>query len=173
MKIIVYKTGEGVAIITPCNDFYIEIIDIDTPAEIEPSHRENGKEVPSRIIKPREFKSHKELILGLERAKKDIPEGAEYKIMDASEIPMDRTFRDAWDFDFKVAIPTAKEIHKTRLRIDRLPFYEINDILLRDAFLESDSKKKSKGIKERDRLRDITKKVDTCKTAEDIKAVTL
>jgi hypothetical protein len=31
-----------------------------------------------------------------EIAVKDIPEGKEYHIVDVSEIPTDRTFRDAW-----------------------------------------------------------------------------
>lgn len=31
-----------------------------------------------------------------ELAKKDVPANAPYKIIDASEIPSDRTFRDAW-----------------------------------------------------------------------------
>ena len=29
---------------------------------------------------------------------KDVPEGAEFKIVDVSDIPSDRTFRDAWEF---------------------------------------------------------------------------
>jgi hypothetical protein len=32
-------------------------------------------------------------------AEKDVPEGVSYKIVDVSEIPSDRTFRDAWDID--------------------------------------------------------------------------
>jgi hypothetical protein len=31
-----------------------------------------------------------------EIATKDVPEGKPYKIVDVSEIPEDRTFRDAW-----------------------------------------------------------------------------
>lgn len=34
-----------------------------------------------------------------EIAEKDVPEGRPYKIVDVSEIPSDRTFRDAWDID--------------------------------------------------------------------------
>ena len=30
-------------------------------------------------------------------AKKDVPAGVPYKIVDASDIPSDRTFRDAWE----------------------------------------------------------------------------
>ena len=29
---------------------------------------------------------------------KDVPEGAEFKIVDVSDIPSDRTFRDAWEY---------------------------------------------------------------------------
>jgi hypothetical protein len=31
-------------------------------------------------------------------ATKDIPEGVEYKIIDASELPQERTFRGAWEY---------------------------------------------------------------------------
>lgn len=34
-----------------------------------------------------------------EVAKKDVPAGIEYKIIDVSDIPTDRTFRDAWEFE--------------------------------------------------------------------------
>jgi len=34
-----------------------------------------------------------------ETAKKDVPTGLPYKIVDVSEIPDDRTFRNAWDID--------------------------------------------------------------------------
>lgn len=33
-----------------------------------------------------------------EIATKDVPEGVEFKIVDISEIPSDRTFRDAWEY---------------------------------------------------------------------------
>jgi len=31
-------------------------------------------------------------------AAKDVPAGVQYKIVDVSEIPTDRTFRDAWEW---------------------------------------------------------------------------
>ena len=34
-----------------------------------------------------------------EIAAKDVPAGKPYKIVDASEIPTDRTFRSAWEID--------------------------------------------------------------------------
>jgi len=33
-----------------------------------------------------------------ELAAKDVPEGKPFKIVDVSDIPSDRTFRDAWEF---------------------------------------------------------------------------
>ena len=33
-----------------------------------------------------------------EIAKKDVPSGRPYKIVDVSEVPSDRTFRNAWDY---------------------------------------------------------------------------
>jgi hypothetical protein len=32
-------------------------------------------------------------------AEKDVPEGVPYKIVDVSEIPSDRAFRNAWEID--------------------------------------------------------------------------
>jgi hypothetical protein len=34
----------------------------------------------------------------IEACMKDIPEGAEYAIVDVSDIPEDRTFRNAWEY---------------------------------------------------------------------------
>ena len=34
----------------------------------------------------------------IEDCMKDIPEGAEYAIVDVADIPADRTFRNAWEF---------------------------------------------------------------------------
>ena len=33
-----------------------------------------------------------------ELAEKDVPAGLEFKIVNTSDIPSDRTFRDAWEF---------------------------------------------------------------------------
>jgi hypothetical protein len=35
-----------------------------------------------------------------ETAKKDVPHGRKYKIIDSQDLPKDRTFRGAWEFDF-------------------------------------------------------------------------
>ena len=60
MKRIIYKEGDGVAIIVPSAKW---------TGTIE------------------------------ELAKKDVPTGKKYKIVDVSEVSSDRTFRDAWEID--------------------------------------------------------------------------
>jgi len=37
-----------------------------------------------------------------ETALKDVPSGVKYKIIDASDLPSDRDFRNAWEFDFSI-----------------------------------------------------------------------
>lgn len=35
-----------------------------------------------------------------ETALKDVPTGVKYKIIDSTNLPTDRDFRNAWEFDF-------------------------------------------------------------------------
>ena len=35
-----------------------------------------------------------------ETALKDVPSGVKYKIIDASDLPEERDFRNAWEYDF-------------------------------------------------------------------------
>ncbi len=107
----------------------------------------------------------------IESAMKDIPSGVEYKIIDESELPKDKIFRNAWNYDLKEDIPKAKEIWKDKLRTDRVPAFEQNDIFLRDSWVENNSVAVKAGIKTRDKLRDITKSVDNCKTISAIKKI--
>lgn len=37
-----------------------------------------------------------------EIAAKDVPPGKPWQVVDAADIPEDRSFRDAWEFDFDV-----------------------------------------------------------------------
>ena len=60
MKRIIYKKGDGVAVISPSKSW-------------------------SGTIE--------------ELAKKDVPTGKKYKIVDTSTIPIDRSFRNAWEVD--------------------------------------------------------------------------
>ena len=109
----------------------------------------------------------------IDEAMKDIPKGVEYKIIDESELPQDRTFRNAWNYDLKEDIPKAKEIWKEKLRRDREPLFIANDLKIRDANIDKDTTILIEAIAERDRLRDITLLVDKAKTISAIKKVSV
>ncbi len=159
MKKIIYKTETGIAIIHPTKEG-LQKFNINGLAE---------KDIP-RIIDGKlsgwDFKAmtYEEYL--------DYPL-PEYKILDESEIPADRIFRNAWNYDLKEDILKSKEIWKNKLRIDREPLFIANDIVLRDASIDGDTEKLNNGKIERDRLRDITTLVDNAKTIEEIKAVSV
>lgn len=104
---------------------------------------------------------------------KDIPEGAEYKIIDDSELPQTREFRGAWDYDLKEDIPKSKEIHKNNLRAKRKALLEKLDVDWIRAVEENRQEDASSVVVEKQRLRDITNDVDKAKTIAGIKKVKL
>ncbi len=65
----------------------------------------------------------------------------------------------------------AQAITKDRLRADRKPLLEAQDVLFQRA-LES-GKDATAIVKEKQRLRDVTKLVDVATTLDELKAVTL
>tara|TARA_R100000458_G_C8081150_1_gene115896 strand:- start:177 stop:407 length:231 start_codon:yes stop_codon:yes gene_type:complete len=68
-----------------------------------------------------------------------------------------------------INLEKAKEITKERLRQERKPLLEAQDILFMQA-QESGSDAKAI-VAEKQRLRDITKQVDPCKTTDELKAI--
>lgn len=101
-------------------------------------------------------------------AEKDVPEGLEYRITDVSNIPSDRTFRNAWTDDnptetVDVDMPKARIIHMDRLR-------EIRD----EKLVELDKRKYgSEKDAERQALRDMPTNTDLSivTTPEELKAI--
>ena len=70
-----------------------------------------------------------------------------------------------------ISIPKAKDITKDRLRIDRKPLMEAQDILFMQA--QESGADTTAIVAEKQRLRDITKGVDTCKTTDELKALSV
>ena len=69
-----------------------------------------------------------------------------------------------------VNLDKAKEITKDRLRVERKPLLEAEDVkFMKAQEAESDT---TAIVAEKQRLRDITKKADTCKTTDELKALT-
>ena len=68
-----------------------------------------------------------------------------------------------------ISITKAKAITKDRLRIDRKPLLEEQDILFMRA--QEAGSSTTAIATEKQRLRDITKKADSCKTTDELKAL--
>jgi len=106
-----------------------------------------------------------------ELAARDVPNGKAYKIVEDSDIPTDRTFRDAWENyeSITTSLTKAKEITKTRLRDERKPLLEAQDVLFMRA---QESGADTSGIvAEKQRLRDITNLADDATTLDELKAL--
>ena len=70
---------------------------------------------------------------------------------------------------FSINITKAKDITKERLRWERKPLLEAQDILFMQA--QESGSDTTTIVAEKNRLRDITKKVDSCKTTDELKAL--
>jgi uncharacterized protein YdaT len=70
-----------------------------------------------------------------------------------------------------IDINKAKDITKNRLRVERKPLLEAQDVAFQRA-LESNADT-SAIVAEKQRLRDITTLVDTANTVEELKSITL
>jgi len=108
-----------------------------------------------------------------EVAAKDVPANVSFRIVDESEIPTDRTFRNAWKDEggIKVDMGKAKDITKDRLRNERKPLLEAQDVAFQRA-LETGASTAAI-VSEKQRLRDITKQVDALASLDELKALSL
>ena len=70
-----------------------------------------------------------------------------------------------------ISIPKAKDITKDRLRADRKPLLEAEDVKFMKA--QEAGSDTSAIVTEKNRLRDITKDVDTCTTIDELKALSV
>jgi hypothetical protein len=68
-----------------------------------------------------------------------------------------------------ISIPKAKDITKDRLRADRKPLLEAQDILFMQA--QESGADTTAIVAEKQRLRDITKDADSCTTTDQLKAL--
>ena len=103
---------------------------------------------------------------------KDAPSGA--IIVDDSTLPQGdgALFFDAWELangSVSVNLDKAKAMTKTRLRAEREPLLQAQDVLFQRA-LESGSDT-SAIVAEKQRLRDVTKLVDAETTLEGLRAI--
>ena len=102
---------------------------------------------------------------------KDAPSGA--IIVDDATLPQaDNDFFDAWELangSVSVNLDKAKAMTKTRLRAEREPLFQAQDVLFQRA-LESHGDTTAI-VAEKQRLRDVTKLVDAETTLEGLRAI--
>jgi hypothetical protein len=96
---------------------------------------------------------------------KDCPQGT---IIDDSTLPS-RDFRNAWelvDEAVSVNFAKAKDLTKAKLRAERTPLLEAQDVAFQRAL--ENSSDTSAIVAEKQRLRDITNQVDTATTLDEL-----
>ena len=94
-----------------------------------------------------------------EVAKKDVPEGALYKIVDASTLPADRYFRNAWRFvqnRVDVDIEAAKKVQRDVWRRMREPKLKSLDLEFMQALEAGNAVQQKKVTDAKKKLRDVT-----------------
>ena len=92
-------------------------------------------------------------------------------IVQDSELPQaDNDFFEAWELAngaVTVNLAKAKEITKQRLRAQREPLFAVQDVLFQRA--QESGGDTSAIVAEKQRLRDVTKAVDTATTTEELR----
>lgn len=110
--------------------------------------------------------------LSIEEVKaKDTPTGS--IIVNDVDLPSDNEFFNAWELSNGVVIVSlskAKELTKTRLRIEREPLLAAQDVLFQRA-LETGADTAAI-VAEKQRLRNITSLADSATTLEELKSIT-
>lgn len=102
-----------------------------------------------------------------------VPSGVPYRIVDATEIPTDRYFRNAWKDDLSVDMVKARNIHRDKLRALRAPKLDKLDVEYMRADEAGDAAKKTDIATKKQQLRDVTADpaIEAAATPEDLKAV--
>jgi hypothetical protein len=103
---------------------------------------------------------------------KDCP--PEAIIVDESDLPSDTNseFFDAWelvDGKIQISLEKSKEITKNRLRAERVPLFQAQDVAFQKA-LESNSST-SNIVVEKQRLRDLPALADVCNSLDELRVL--
>lgn len=101
------------------------------------------------------------------------PDAINPRFADESEIPADRTFRNAWKADLTVDMVKAREIHRAKLRDIRKPLLEALDTDYMRADEAGDTALKAQIASKKQALRDVTDDpaIAAATSPEELKAV--
>jgi hypothetical protein len=110
----------------------------------------------------------------VELALKDVPEGVSYEIVDASEVPADRTFRGAWvmgDCCVEHDLERCRQIGHDRRRADRAAEFAPHDELIAKQIPGADAAAVEAARQEiRDRYTTVQEAIDAAEDPAAIKA---
>lgn len=111
--------------------------------------------------------------------KSQVPEGAAYRILNASELPFRDDYRVSWKVDqnFKIYhdLKIAKEVHKDRIRKLRQPKLDALDLKYQRADEDGDLELKKAIVLNKKKLRDLTTHpaIESAKTIDELKLAAL
>lgn len=96
--------------------------------------------------------------------------------IEGSDLPQDRTFRDAWVFDGKKVthdMPKVRDVHRDRLRRARIPKFEALDVAYQCADEAGDAGEKRRIGQRKQALRDVTAdpRIEAAQTPDELKGI--
>jgi hypothetical protein len=104
---------------------------------------------------------------------KDVPAGRGARIVNIADLPNQyNDFYDAWEMDatsVTVNMDKAKELTKARLRLERTPLLQAQDVAFQRALEEGADT--TAIVAEKNRLRGITALADSATTLEELRAL--
>lgn len=178
MKVITYRRPEdgGTSVCVPapwaryCSavTFKGERIELDPPVPFDTQARVYGA---SNLV-PEWSETEEDFVARIQ--KKDVPKDAEeVRIIEADDLPTDRTFRNALEPDLTVNMTKARDIWKDAMRDARKPLLLDLDVQYMLADEVGDSEAKAAIAAKKQALRDITldQGINKASTPDELKAV--
>jgi hypothetical protein len=98
---IIYPNDDGgVSIVIPAPEVRKQVLVSEAVTEtvIVPATEDNPEHEQTNIITPAVYRDETDQEFAEWIAAKDVPEGKPFKIVDVADIPSDRTFRNAWEY---------------------------------------------------------------------------
>jgi hypothetical protein len=95
---------------------------------------------------------------------RSVPTGLDYSIVNSSDLPKNRLYRDAWIFKDKkisIGLEKSKEIQKNNIRSIRDKLLKEKDIEYMRALESQNNSKVDQIVVEKNKLRDVTNIVDS------------
>ena len=105
-------------------------------------------------------------------ASKDVPPNTPYKILNRSEVPSDRTFRNAWEFNngIQINMNKAKNIaHNIRRSRRAEEFNPYDEVIMKQIPGNDFTKAEEERQKIRDKYSKLQEDIDNAETPEELK----